>query len=276
MPYTFGNTVNDDITWGAGLAIAQGGVTSSTITLVTGWWRPTTLTATRGLWSAGNTIGAEIDTTTDELRLRTDNTTDGQWTTTGVDMAVNNWYYLAFLLSTNASTGAAWRVWRATPDTPPVEVTVTVAVALSGAFTSNATFYIGNKGTGALSFQGQVANVAVLNQGGGSTPSNRPPMFVNAYGTISQEQADRIRDLYVIPHWQGDYTVPRPGSNVNGDGECFWLNTLDQGAAVHGWRTQTYTANYPAVTINGATFTQAGAPRVARLLPRPHVCCTGL
>jgi hypothetical protein len=275
MPYTFGNTVNDDITWGTGQALSGGGVTSSTISLVTGWWRPTTLTATRGLWSAGNIFGAEIDGTVTSLRLRTDNTTDGQWTVP-VGFAVNTWFYLAFLCSTNSSAGANWRVWVGSESTPPVEATVTVAVALSGAFASSSTFYIGNKGTGALAFQGQVANVAVISQAGGSTPSNRPPMFVNGYGTISQEQADRIRDLYVIPHWQGNYTVPTPGSNVNGDGECFWLNTLDQGAAVRGWRTQTYTANYPAVTINGATFTQEGAPRVARLLPRPHVCCTGL
>jgi hypothetical protein len=186
-------------------------------------------------------------------------------------MATGNWYFLAFLFSGNNTPGASWRVWRATPDTPPVEATVAVAVARSGNFTGNATFYIGNKGTGTVAFQGQAANVAVVGQ---SVGTNRPPLRIATYGSITQAEADAVRDQYVIPHWRGDYTQPTPFGSDSGD--CLWLNELNVGAAVRGWRSNVYTADYPTVTINGATFTQEGPPRVARLLAPPHICGTGL
>ena len=74
MAYTFGGATTDDITFASAITIGA----NSRAALICGWWYPTTLTATRKLWSANSTgiVGAEIDTTTSELRLRSDNTTD--------------------------------------------------------------------------------------------------------------------------------------------------------------------------------------------------------
>lgn len=257
MPYTFGGGTGDDVTWSQGIPIGASGNAA----LVTGWWRPTTLTAGRTLWSAGNVVCLQIDTVTDELRFISDNTTDGQWTTTGVDMAINNWFFIAALFTANNTSGGALRIWRATPDTPPVEATITVAVARAGNFTGSSSFTVGNRGTGTVAFQGQAANVALISQ---TATANIPPLAVPANGAIAQAEADYVRDRLVIPHWQGDYTLRNVAA-----ADTFNLNELNVGAAVRGYRGGAYSADYLAVTINGATPSQEGAPRTARLLPTP-------
>lgn len=261
MAYTFGAGTGDDITWdqgglGDGILGARNGVR-----LVYGWWYPTTLTATRGLWSAGNTYGAEIDSTTSELRLRTDNTTDGQWTTTGVNLTTNEWKFLAFM-NTNNNSGptAAWRVWAGTISTAPTEVTVTSAVGPSGNFTGNANFYIGNKGTGTVAFQGDIENVGYL-----TTGTNDGPFQIATAGTITNNEAEFAYRWFVLPLWIGQpvhvgflrgpraQTIPISYAHIR-------LDTLDRAVRTLNPSNPTVDSTITP-TINGATPSLNRGPR---------------
>lgn len=199
MAYRFGAGLGDDITWT--MATSAGGSSSSI--LVCGWWYPTTLTATRGLWSCGNTFGAEIDATTDEIRLRTDNTTDGQWFTAGVDLVVDNWKFLAFLNTcNNTGPAAAWRVWAGSIESAPIACSITPDVTPVGNFTASASFYIGNRGTGTFAFQGDVGDVGVYatNTGFGAI---QHPFSIATAGTITDTEANFVYERFVIPFWLG-------------------------------------------------------------------------
>lgn len=252
MPYTFGAGTGDDATW----TNSNSGFTAG-ITVVTGWWRPTTLTAGRGLWSAGSIIGAEIDTTTTELRLKLDNaTTDGEWTTSGLGLAVDTWRFLAFASSTVNTPGASWKVWAGTVETAPVEVTVNVAVALSGAFTGTSSFTVGNKGSaGVVAFQGDIAEVLVV----GETASNTNSMFSNeSFGSFTSNITSQIERQMVFPAWEGDYdSIARLRNG----------NTAVMGLYGY-WSGESTTVETPfgrvVATISGATVSQNGSPR-----PRP-------
>lgn len=252
MPYTFGGATTDDITWGMGNNLAQSG----TLALVTGWWRPTTLTATRGLWSIGNVAGAEIDTTTTNVRLGTDNTTDGQWTFPA-GLVVNEWRFLAMAVNCN-NTGpvASWRAWTGSPTEGPVEQTVTTVVAPASDFLGSATFYVGNKGTGSLAFQGDIADVCVF----GETALGDSSWSTVASRTVpmTQAEADYMHAKVVVPLWEGRYyeALYIKGGNAAGvlQGCYGWnrLQGLDQVERPYG---------NVAATINGATVSANGAPR---------------
>jgi hypothetical protein len=163
MSYTFGGNTGDDIN--ISLMINLGA--DNTTCFVAGWWYPTTLTAGRGYWSAGNIFGAEVDTTTSELRLRTDNsTTDGEWVTSGAGIVTNKWHFIAFMnASENTTVPGAWRVWVGDAITAPVIQTPAVSVSRSGDYTGNSAFYVGNKGTDTVAFQGDIGWVMVITTG---------------------------------------------------------------------------------------------------------------
>lgn len=260
MAYTLGAGTGDDITWSASPTAFGSGSTQ----LVCGWWYPTTLTATRGLWSAGNTIGAEIDTTTDELRLRTDNTTDGQWTTTGVDLVVNEWRFIAFL-NTNINTGpaAAWRVWAGGVASAPVECTVTNAVAAVGNFTGSSSFTLGNKGTGTLAFQGDVGDAGYIYTGTVGAAVN--PFSIATAGTITNTEAGFVYQRFVLPFWLGkgwrcDGALRNHGSSGIAL-EYAYACTTNLFQVRRSQTTNNTVFSGLAPTINGATWSQNGSPR---------------
>lgn len=200
MALTWGGTAATTATLNAVLSF---GATARAV-LITAWYYPTTLTAGRKLFGAGAVWGAEVDTTTDELRLRTDNTTDGQWTTTGVDMVVDEWKFIAVMNSTlNSGSAEAWRVWVGTAETAPVEVTVTEAVASSGNFTGSTTLSIGNRSTADLAWQGDIESLYAVttSQAAGVTTH---PFGVAAYGAITNAAAQLALERYVLPLWLGD------------------------------------------------------------------------
>ena len=64
MAYTFGAATGDDITW---TDTGSSWGTNGQAGLVCGWFFPTTLTATRGLFSVGTVHRIEIDATTSEI-----------------------------------------------------------------------------------------------------------------------------------------------------------------------------------------------------------------
>ena len=259
MPAIFGAATTDDIT------ITTVNIhTTATISLVYGWWRPTTLTATRGLWSNGNIIGAEIDATTDELRLRTDNTTDGQWTTAGVDLAVGEWKFIACVRSSLSGTpSAAWRVWAGDITTAPVEATVTNAIAPVGNFVGGASFFLGNKGTASLAFQGEISNAGEI--GSSDTAGiTTHPFGIAAYGAITNAEAAWIYEQFVLPAWSGDYSFAH--INRTSSVEHWHLSCDPLFAAVGEVRNSATVLQPAAVTVNGATYSDTRDPRGAHNL----------
>ena len=199
MSWTFGGGTGDDAT----LNITSIGA-SGTYFFGSCWVYPTTLTATRAIWSIGNNWTLRIDTTTSELRFISDNTTDGEWTTTGAGLATNTWTFLAWAASPlNTGPTLALRIWAGNLDTRPVELTVTNAVAPVGNFTGGTSLTWGNRGSGTVAFQGQMEN-CVFGAFNGTVSATLGPFSIAAAGTINQTEADFIRDRYVLPMWQGD------------------------------------------------------------------------
>lgn len=266
MAYTFGAGTGDDINITA--VGSMGGDNGSVF--VAGWWYPTTLTATRGYWSAGNTFGAEVDTTTSEIRLRTDNTTDGQWVTSGAGITVDKWWFIAFLAALENTTVAGdWRVWVGDAETPPQIITPTVAVSRSGNYVGSTAWTIGNKGTGTLAFQGDIgwvtmalsSNVGVLNWS-----------HIATSGVIAATEAEMVERRLVTPLWAGrgpDVHEWSPAAMSNQIGVVHF--PLDQqGAPAMQMSGSTSPANPVSLTINGATWTENRPPRC---VPRNWLEC---
>lgn len=262
MPYRFGAATTDHVT------IATGGTYAAATSahFVYGWWRPTTLTATRGLWSIGPTTGAEIDTVTDELRMRSlAATTVGLFTTAGVDLIVNEWKFLAWFFTLNAAgVTAAWRVWAGDVMNHPVAVPVTQATAPAGAWTGSGNFTIGNKDAGTLAFQGDIAQVGFGFTLTNFTNTQHPYNFGSAFGAIDANGEDHMLTRFVRPAWRGEYPW-LAGNGLYGSvqGEAFWRrwhNPLRPGAAYVGIGSPTDIMP-KTVTLLGATESQEGEPR---------------
>lgn len=258
MAYTFGGGTGDDIT--LSLAANFGGTNRNGI--VAGWFRPTTLTAGRGLWSFGDIIGAEIDTTTSEIRLKADNaTTDGQWTTTGVGLTVDQWQFIA-VAGSFSDTGPTitWRVWSGTATTPPTECTVTNAVAPVGNNTASSSFTIGNKGTGTVAFQGEIENLTVF--AAQSTTSGAANVFnISTFGTITNAEAAFLFERFVAPCWYGNVN-PEAANLRHGIIDCEHCR-LD-GTPTVVIRTSNNTPRNPTAfpfAVNGATIAATRGPR---------------
>lgn len=213
MAWTFGINIADQMTWNVTNSFGS----SNSAMLVAGWWYPTTLTATRRLWSCGNNIGAQIDATTSELRIKTDNTTDKEWTTSGVGLTLDTWTFLAFLGSfTNTGAAAQWRVWSGTIGVAPVQVTVSVAVAGAGNFTGSTSFALGNGAAGTLGWQGLIGSAMTVfsNQG-----VNR--VLPVGSGVIANDEAQVVEQQIVLPVWSGDWFPQRVLQNSSGFSEGF-------------------------------------------------------
>lgn len=208
MSFRLGDTASSDLNWVVKYQIPVGG----SAFLVCGRWRPTTLTAGRGLWSFGNNTTAEIASTTSELVLRTQNTTNGQWTTTGAGLAVNQWRFLAFFLSSNNTGPAAqWIVWSSgNLEDRPAKSTITQNTAPVGNFVGSNTFYAGNVGTSTTqAFQGQISAIQIY-QGGHQT---RGPFRLSSAAAVTAEQENYIYETFVVPAWQGNFW-PQVGSSL--------------------------------------------------------------
>jgi hypothetical protein len=258
VPYTFGGATTDDITATTGVTVGSGGGV-----FCAGWWYPTTLTATRGLWAMQTTMGAEINTTTSELRLRTNNTTDGQHTTTGAGLVVNEWRFLAFWwYGNNTGPNSQWSVWSGNLNTPPAACTITVATAPAGNFTGASTFYVGNMATASQAFQGDVAEVLFLNHANQSGDETLTTFGLpNTTAAPTAAITANIYNRFVLPCWQGDY-----GIVINGLTRSAWTSSyypLD-GPIMHlrvGNSGVAPVSTPVAPTVNGATLSARRAPR---------------
>jgi len=264
VAYTFGAGTGDDINWAATVSFGA----NSRAHLVCGWFFPTTLTAGRGYWSAGNIIGVEVDSTTSELRLRTDNTTDGQWTTTGAGITVNEWVFIAvFGTFNNSGPSAEWRVWIGRIGQAPVEVTVTQAVAPAGNFAASSSWTIGNKGTGTLSFQGDISDVVYITTSGAAAVDQM--FFIETYGSAPQAAADLILERFVRPIWMGELMPPGGRKADSVADAVYWPGSVG-GVGLRCTYRATDEQPFVVPTINGATVSENRGPRSLRLI-RPFL-----
>lgn len=265
MSWTFGGAASNDMNWSTQLSV---GTNLSTF-LVCGWWRPTTLTSQRSYFSFGNLQTARVATTTSEIQLVTGNaTTPGVWTTSGAGIAVNNWYFLAFLCMYRTAT-AEWRVWKSTGvEEHPILVPNTNTTAPVGANGSaSGTFYLGNAGTSTTnSFQGQIGSCSMYAVPTAGLPN---PLGVTSYTTFSQQEQDFVLREYVIPAWQGD-PFPIVGNNLGFDGgsNSWGMHHFDLEQSVTPRSTvwsnsATYAPAGGVATIQGATFSAERPPVVA-------------
>lgn len=250
MPYTFGGGTGDDFN----ITATTAGATAS-VELVTGWFYPTTLTAGRGLWSWGNVAGCKIHTTTSELQLISDNTTDGLTTTSGLGLAVNVWHFLAFLGTFN-DTGPvnAWRVWKGTIDFAPTVIATVATVAPIGNHVGSLTWYVGNLGTGTVAFQGDIANVTFMHGAGtGATAGLLAPISM---GALTQADEDIVFNDLVLPLYRGEYNRMETFDSARPR----WFAELSS-TAVYGRPSAINLETLQLAGVNGATVSANNCPR---------------
>lgn len=268
MAYTFGGATGDDITL---TTTGSAGGSAQTV-LACGWFYPTTLTATRGYWSCGNTFGAEVDTTTSELRMKTQNaTTGGVWTTTGAGITTNKWWFIAWLFSCN-NTGPthAWRVWVGSIDAVPALVTVNNGTAPVGNFTGSTSRTVGNKGTGTLAFQGDIGWMTFINNG-----QNLPgPFNITSDGVFDVGTEGTTFANWVYPMWTGRMDIEFFMTPI-GTGSAPSLCHVPLNGGLNAFNTGIATATTLALTINTAVLTTNRPPTFLRVdspivRPRPR------
>jgi hypothetical protein len=263
MPYDFVASGADDITF----STTTTAFADNRTVLVCGWWRPTTAVAgSARLWSFGNVMGAHYDTT-DRLNIITQNaTTNGSWHAASCGFVTDEWLFVAVLASTeNTGVLNALRVWTGTISTAPEARTVSVTTTPVGNFTGSASFYIGARGTVSnLAWGGQIADVSVMVTDA-SYGVTAHPFGLATSGVITDAEARLVYERLVLPLWLGDTSVL--WRYENGSARAAYHIGLDGGATVVGnTRGSATVMPSPAVTINGATWSQEGAPR-PRLTP---------
>lgn len=267
MAYTFGGATSDDITFTTNVTIGA----NSRAVFICGWWYPTTLTTSRTLWSINSTgaCSLRVGNTTSELMVRTDNTTDGEWETTGANIVVNKWHFIA-VLGTFNNTGPtnAWRIWVGDLENAPTMFTPGVTSAPTGNNTGSAAFYIGNAGTGLIPFQGDIGWVFVYTTS--AAVGALHPFRIITFGVISTDQERWVYEKYVLPMWEGKgirgYSglLQRNGvSNASTD-DMLLINLDKTLPIVQRYTTVNATTfMYLAATINGATPSGNRSPRPA-------------
>lgn len=253
MPYVFGAAGGDDINSTRNLSSWA----NNSRQLVMGWFYPTTLTATRTLFSMGNNHRVAIDTVTDELRITTDHaTTDGVRTTTGVDLVVNQWTFLAVMITITGGADSM-TIWAASTDTFRTVTNANVTIP-SGTGTGATALTVGNAGTNTLAFQGEIADIVFISQSGGV------PGLLSSY-TVASGSGDTNGDTMLFnrvihPYWRGDAPeLMDQRSGISGEDTHLTLqSTYMERVRCNATSGQVTPA---AVTVNGATPTLTRHPR---------------
>lgn len=256
MAYTFGAATGDDATW---TDSASNYGSSARSSLICGWWYPTTgPTATRCLWSFGTVNRCAIATTTSEIDLFLDRTTDSQHTTSGLGLVTNRWQFIAVLGSFfNTGPATNYRVWRGFDVEPPLPVTVNVTAAGTGNSTASTIATVGNLGSaGTVAFQGDIGRFDYIT----STATNS--LCRNATGLISAEDEVAIYTNIVFPIWQGCFpTFYGSGQDSNNGITHSVLDLDNRGDYVRSIRNGGSIITMDrSVTISGATISQNRAP----------------
>lgn len=255
MAFTFGAATGDDITWTeSGSAWGATGRSG----MISGWYFPTTLTAGSALWSVGAVHRAVIAATTSEIDLFFDRTTDTQWTTTGLGLAVNQWHFIAVLMN-NFNTGVVtnFKVWRSVGTDIPTSVPAAVVTAGTGNATSSTIPTIGNaSATGTSAFQGDIGRCDFIV----GVAANS--FIDNTNGSIGVETERRIFEYMVLPIWQGKSPTFLKSGQESNNGITHAVLDLDlNGNYVRTVRNGgTSAAIDRTATISGATPSLNRAP----------------
>lgn len=250
MAYTFGALNTDDVSIASHLNSNGGGH------CVFGWWYPTTLTAGNIYWGASSLTKIAVGPTTSELRIHIDRaTTDAVWDSSGAGIAVNNWYFIATVRSSNAGD-QNMRLWIGTEANHPLEVSISASTAGAGAETASSTASVGNASTSATTaFIGDIEQVLDMRWAN----SVAAPLANETPATITQAESDYFYQTCVVPYWLGD---PQPTwvRGTNTAGYVFDLSGSGPQLDIHQ-RGTTQRLTPEALTVNGATYSNRRAPR---------------
>lgn len=265
MAVTFGAATTDQLTHNA---VSSSFAPNNGAGLITCWFYPTTLTATRTLWGFGTTSlitnnRLAIDTTTTQLRFTSSHSSQGQWTLASAisqPIVTGQWQFVAVLF-TWASATTAIRAWQATAEQPPTEMTVTQTAAPTGTITTGA-LTCGNAYNGAtLAFQGDIGPMTWVSAGSLGVTS---PFGIVTTGAINQTEADLNRDRWVRPIWDGIADAQALRSPA---GTFYVTNTSHDSAdlgftrMLFGVTPQTVRLSLLGTETGTATLTQNNPPR---------------
>ena len=267
MARTFGAATSDRVSASATTTMFG----NSTVSIIAGWYFPTALNNPRRYWGVGATTNLAIGATTSEVVLTTARaTTSAVYTSSGMGMTLNTWQFVCVVVSTSAagaslSTGV--RFYRGTVDGGLVEVPSVVTTAGAGNVTANATIGVGNAGlTQNQSFQGDVDNFVYISTTAAVGASH--PFGASLLSAFSDSEAERIRNLYIGPLFQG-----KPFRDFQVGIHQMWF-TLDT-ANVCYQRQEAGSAGpiaFPTVTNSGTTLATRRSPVPSNL---PLRSCAG-
>ena len=219
MPLTFGAATSDV----ASLVLTSFGNTGQA-GLFTGWFYPTTLTAGRyliamGANSTAANYGVKVGTTTSTLQLTSTTTTPGLWTATAdttlfpSGIVVNQWHFIAGLVTMVTGPTVAWRMWLGTESIAPTAMTIVQNTAPATGLVAAITTHVGNNGAGSTAaFQGAIGTLNVIF----ATASTNNIIPIATSGTISTDEQTLIEQTYINPLWLGIHPghFPRDGATA--------------------------------------------------------------
>lgn len=184
------------------LGIGQTHMGPSKCTLAAGWIRPATLTAGRNIFGEGSLVwGVKIHTTTSELRIMSDATTDGAYTTSGLGLTVGQWQWVCIMCYIGTSSTMTVKCYTAIESGPMTEVTVVVTTAAVGSFgaTAGTNPQNGNQGGGASqAFEGEIEQFVWM------SGLRNIIILSSALGTPSTADLEQNVRALVVPLWAGD------------------------------------------------------------------------
>ena len=210
MAYSFGSTTADRVRYVPLSANIWSSL--STCQVLGGWFLPTALTAGRYFFSYGGTnagtSGMSVHSTTSELLLKHGRTTSARtWSTSGANIAVGDWRFLAMMM-VNASSNAGTAVAACfVGDGHSLdEVPLTLVAAGSGNSFSGGNLNIGNEGIASpvLSFEGLVGIFSAALMPVSGLPSYPTQgIVIGNPPTVPQSSIDFVKNFVAFPMMRG-------------------------------------------------------------------------
>lgn len=253
MPYTFGAAATDYVSQTVPYYLG-----SNTVSLVAGWFNPSTLTAGRVLWataSGGQPNQLEIDTTTTQLKFTgSGNTTRSVYTLAGDPITTDRWWFYALAVARSGS-GESVVGWLANETLSPVPMTVTTVTAHSGTFTTPVTTFFGNLSTTAsLAFQGDIGPMTII----AHNNNFLGPLLISGSQTFTANERDMIQRSIVTPIWNSTIDLAALYGNVNQTNGQHW--PMNDSTSRQLRRESTSLVTTSSLTISGPTVSQTRAP----------------
>lgn len=253
MPYTFGAAATDYASQTVPYYLG-----TNTVSLVAGWFYPTTLTAGRVLWataSGGQPNQLEIDTTTTQLRFTgSGNTTRGAYTLAGDPITVERWWFYAFAISRSGSNETIL-AWLGNETSAPTPMTITTVTPHSGSYTAVVTTFFGNlNATATQAFQGDIGPITII----AHNNNTLGPLLITAAQSFGTNERDMIQRSIVTPIWNGTIDLRSLYGNLNQTNGQQW--PMNDSTSRQLRRESTSLVTTSSLTISGPTVSQSRAP----------------